>query len=50
MFAVLVNCRRIPTFERFAENGELYPRQRAFWEHTGLQCGYCTSGMVMAAA
>ena len=31
-------------------NGDLHPLQRAFWEEHGLQCGYCTPGMIMAAA
>ncbi len=33
-----------------ASNGALHPLQEAFWEHHGLQCGYCTPGMIMAAA
>jgi aerobic carbon-monoxide dehydrogenase small subunit len=33
-----------------ASGDELHPLQAAFWEHHGLQCGYCTPGMIMAAA
>jgi len=40
----------ITTVEGLAKNGELHPVQRAFREHHGLQCGYCTPGMIMAAA
>src|SRR5947207_4088628 len=42
----------IKTIEGMAEggNGALHPLQEAFWEHHGLQCGYCTPGMIMAAA
>jgi carbon-monoxide dehydrogenase small subunit len=32
------------------QEGNLHPLQEAFWEHHGLQCGYCTPGMIMAAA
>ena len=39
----------ITTVEGLAANGELHPIQRAFHEHHGLQCGYCTPGMMMAA-
>ncbi len=37
------------TIEGLAKNGELHPMQAAFKEHHGLQCGYCTPGMVMSA-
>lgn len=49
MFAVQADQRRILTIEGLAEDRELHPIQEAFWEHHGLQCGYCTSGMVMSA-
>jgi carbon-monoxide dehydrogenase small subunit len=39
----------ITTIEGLAENGSLHPVQEAFHEHHALQCGYCTSGMVLAA-
>ncbi len=49
MLAVQANGREITTIEGMATNGELHPLQRAFHEHHGLQCGYCTPGMIMAA-
>jgi carbon-monoxide dehydrogenase small subunit len=39
----------VSTIEGLATDGELHPIQRAFHEHHGLQCGYCTPGMIMAA-
>jgi len=39
----------ITTIEGLAENGALHPLQESFHEHHALQCGYCTSGMVLAA-
>ena len=39
----------IMTIEGLAKDGELHPIQQGFWEEHGLQCGYCTPGMVMAA-
>jgi carbon-monoxide dehydrogenase small subunit len=47
--AVQADGREILTIEGLARNGELHPIQEAFWTHHGLQCGFCTSGMVMAA-
>jgi carbon-monoxide dehydrogenase small subunit len=41
---------QITTIEGLAENGKLHPLQEGFWEEHGLQCGYCTPGMIMAAA
>ena len=41
---------RIETVEGLAANGELHPLQEAFREHHALQCGFCTSGILMAAA
>ncbi len=39
----------VTTIEGLAQNGELHPMQAAFKEHHGLQCGFCTPGMVMSA-
>jgi aerobic carbon-monoxide dehydrogenase small subunit len=49
MFAVQADGSAITTIEGLAANGELHPLQNAFWEEHGLQCGYCTPGMIMAA-
>jgi carbon-monoxide dehydrogenase small subunit len=38
----------ITTIEGLAQNGVLHPMQQAFWDEHGLQCGYCTPGMIMA--
>jgi carbon-monoxide dehydrogenase small subunit len=42
--------REITTIEGLARDGELHPIQRAFVEHHGLQCGFCTPGMILTAA
>ena len=42
--------KRITTIEGLERNGRLHPLQRAFIEENALQCGYCTAGMIMAAA
>ena len=49
MFAVQADGADIMTIEGLATNGEFHPMQQAFHENHGLQCGYCTAGMVMAA-
>jgi aerobic-type carbon monoxide dehydrogenase small subunit (CoxS/CutS family) len=49
ILAVQADGAEIRTVEGLASNGELHPIQRAFHEHHGLQCGYCTPGMMMAA-
>ena len=40
----------VTTIEGMGGEGDLHPLQAAFWEHHGLQCGYCTPGMIMAGA
>jgi aerobic carbon-monoxide dehydrogenase small subunit len=50
MFAVQANGAEITTIEGLAKNGELHPVQEGFWERHGLQCGYCTPGMIMTAS
>ncbi|MBM10634.1 MAG: carbon monoxide dehydrogenase [Chloroflexi bacterium] len=47
--AVQADGSQIVTIEGLAPKGELDPMQEAFWEKHGLQCGYCTAGMIMAA-
>jgi aerobic carbon-monoxide dehydrogenase small subunit len=48
MLGVQADGLELMTIEGLATNGELHPVQRAFHEEHGLQCGYCTPGMVMA--
>jgi len=50
LLAVQADGREVTTIEGLARNGDLHPVQRAFTEHHALQCGYCTPGMIMAAA
>src|SRR5919199_5382970 len=50
MFAVQADGARVTTIEGLAQNGDLHPVQQGFWECHGLQCGFCTPGMIMAAA
>jgi carbon-monoxide dehydrogenase small subunit len=49
MLAVQAQGAQITTIEGLAKNGELHPMQAAFREHHGLQCGFCTPGMIMSA-
>ena len=49
MLALQAEGAEITTIEGVATNGELHPMQAAFREHHGLQCGYCTPGMIMSA-
>ena len=50
MFAVQADGANVTTIEGLAANGNLHPVQEGFWEKHGLQCGYCTPGMIMASA
>jgi carbon-monoxide dehydrogenase small subunit len=49
MLAAQADGSSVVTIEGLAQGGELHPVQAAFKEHHGLQCGYCTPGMIMAA-
>ncbi len=50
VLAVQADGATVTTIEGLAPEGELHPLQEAFWNDHGLQCGYCTPGMIMAAA
>jgi carbon-monoxide dehydrogenase small subunit len=50
VLAVQADGASVTTIEGMAKDGELHPLQEAFWNDHGLQCGYCTPGMIMAAA
>jgi carbon-monoxide dehydrogenase small subunit len=50
MFAVQADGAEVTTIEGLATNGKLHPVQEGFWEQHGLQCGYCTPGMIMEAS
>ena len=49
LLAVQADGCQVLTIEGLARNGRLHPLQEAFWEEHGLQCGYCTPGMIMSA-
>jgi aerobic carbon-monoxide dehydrogenase small subunit len=49
LLAVQADGAEITTIEGLAKNGKLHPVQEGFWECHGLQCGFCTPGMIMAA-
>jgi len=49
IFAVQADGAEITTIEGLARDGQLHPVQEGFWEKHGLQCGYCTPGMIMTA-
>ena len=50
LLAAQADGAEIKTIEGMGSEGALHPLQEAFWEHHGLQCGYCTPGMIMASA
>jgi carbon-monoxide dehydrogenase small subunit len=49
VFAVQANQAKLETIESVAAGGKLHPVQEGFWEKHGLQCGFCTPGMIMTA-
>jgi aerobic carbon-monoxide dehydrogenase small subunit len=49
VLAVQADGSEIQTIEDLAKDGELHPIQRGFWEEHGLQCGFCTPGMIMTS-
>jgi aerobic carbon-monoxide dehydrogenase small subunit len=49
MFAAQADGHAITTVEGLADGGGLHPLQQAFWDQHGLQCGYCTPGMLMTS-
>ena len=49
LFAVQADGSEVTTIEGLADGDALHPLQDGFWEELGLQCGYCTSGMIMSA-
>ena len=49
MFAVQADATEVTTIEGLANGDQLHPLQEGFWEEHGLQCGYCTPGMIMSA-
>jgi carbon-monoxide dehydrogenase small subunit len=50
MLAVQADGREVKTIEAMADGATLHPLQQAFWDQHGLQCGFCTPGMIMQAA
>ncbi len=49
IFSVQADGGEVTTVEGLASNGELHPVQEGFWEMHGLQCGFCTPGMIMSS-
>jgi carbon-monoxide dehydrogenase small subunit len=49
MFAVQADGHEVMTVEGLAQGGALHPIQQAFWDQHGLQCGYCTPGMMLTS-
>jgi carbon-monoxide dehydrogenase small subunit len=50
VLAVQVDGHEVRTIEGMADGANLHPLQQAFWDQHGLQCGFCTPGMIMQAA
>jgi carbon-monoxide dehydrogenase small subunit len=50
LLAVQADGSELTTIEGLARDGQLHPLQEAFWERHGLQCGFCTPGIIMSAA
>jgi len=50
VLAVQADGHEVTTIEAMAQDGKLHPLQEAFWNNHGLQCGFCTPGMIMAGA
>jgi carbon-monoxide dehydrogenase small subunit len=50
VLTVQADGAEVTTIEGMGREGDLHPLQEAFWEHHGLQCGYCTPGMIMAGS
>jgi carbon-monoxide dehydrogenase small subunit len=49
ILAVQADGSNVTTIEGLAQNGDLHPVQQGFWDEHGLQCGYCTPGMILSA-
>jgi aerobic carbon-monoxide dehydrogenase small subunit len=49
LFAVQADGAEVLTIEGLARDGQLHPLQKGFWEEHGLQCGFCTPGMILAS-
>ena len=49
VLAVQADASTVTTIEGLAKNGKLHPLQDAFWDNHGLQCGFCTPGMILTA-
>jgi carbon-monoxide dehydrogenase small subunit len=50
MLAVQADGAEVGTIEGMRQNGQMHPVQEGFWEKHGLQCGFCTPGMIMSSA
>ena len=49
LFAVQADGRSVTTIEGLTDHGKLHPMQQGFWDQHGLQCGFCTPGMILSA-